>query len=440
MDFLNNREIAISLWMAAITIYIFSSSKMGDVKRSFRSLLSAFFVRQIISAVMLMATYMGVVVYLMFEANLWNSGQIKNTIFWAAAVGFMSLFKLESMKKDKSFFKHSIIDNLKILAIIQFVVSFYSFPLWIELLLVPILALTGGMNAIAETDGKYNQVKKLLDGLMMFFGIAVIAYTAYMLTTNFNKFGQESTLYDFIVPTLLTLFYLPFIFMMMVYSAYEQAFVRLIFVIKNHKLRLTAKIYAILFFNFRLALLERWLSHISIEKISSHKELINSLEHIRKVIKLENSINEVPFEEGWSPYIAKNFLSSEGLATGYYEKIFNDKWHASSPILKLGNEISPDNITYYIEGIEGIAKILKIQININDSRRSQFSREIFLDIAETLIQKSLKMNMTEYTKNALLVGEPNCESYGSKSVSVAIDFWQGHKFNGHDIELIVSDI
>jgi hypothetical protein len=269
VDFLNNREIAIALWVVAIAIYIFSSSKMRDVRKSFRNLLSAFFARQIISVLILMTIYMGVVVYWMFEADLWNSGQIKNTIFWAVAVGFMSFFKLESIKKDKSFFKHSVIDNLKILAIIQFVVSVYAFPLWVELLLVPILALTGGMSAIAETDEKYNQVKKLLDGLMIFFGITVIAYTGYMLITNFNKFGQESTVYDFIVPPLLTLFYLPFIFMMMVYSAYEQAFVRLMFAIKDNKLRLTAKIYAILFFNFRLALLERWLNHIYTSKRSS---------------------------------------------------------------------------------------------------------------------------------------------------------------------------
>ena len=122
MDFLNNREMAIALWVAAIAIYIFSSSKMRDIRKSVRALLSAIFARRIISVLILMIIYMGVVVYLMFEAGLWNSGQIKNTIFWVVAVGFMSFFKLESIKKDKSFFKSSVIDNLKILAIIQFVV------------------------------------------------------------------------------------------------------------------------------------------------------------------------------------------------------------------------------------------------------------------------------------------------------------------------------
>jgi len=440
VDFLNNREIAIALWLVAIAIYIFSSSKMRDVRKSFRNLLSALFARQIISVLILMTIYMGVVVYWMFEADLWNSGQIKNTIFWVVAVGFMSFFKLESIKKDKSFFKHSVIDNLKVLAIIQFVVSVYSFPLWIELLLVPILALIGGMYAIAETDEKYNQVKKFLEGLMIFFGITIIVYTAYMLIIGFNEFGQVSTAYDFFVPPLLTLFYLPFIFMVMVYSAYEQAFVRLMFAIKENKLRIAAKTYAILFFNFRLALLERWLNHISREKISSHKELINSFKHIRKLTKLENSVNEVPFEEGWSPYIAKDFLSNEGLATGHYNKLFDNEWHASSPMVDIGKEIIPDNIAYYVEGIEGIAKVLKIKLNINDSSRTHSSREKLLALAETLIQKSLNMDITESTKNALLAGKPNCESYGSKSVSVAVDCWRGHKFNGHDITFIVSGI
>ncbi|MDZ4316914.1 MAG: hypothetical protein U0989_19380, partial [Azonexus sp.] len=135
MDFLNNREIAIALWITAIAIYIFSSSKMKDIRKSFKGLISAFFARQIISVLILMIIYMGIFVYFMSEANLWNAEQIKNTVFWVVAVGLMSLFKLESIKKDKSFFKHSVIDNLKILAVIQFVIGIYTFPLWAELLL-----------------------------------------------------------------------------------------------------------------------------------------------------------------------------------------------------------------------------------------------------------------------------------------------------------------
>jgi hypothetical protein len=88
--------------------------------------------------------------------------------------------------------------------------------------------------------------------------------------------------------------------------------------------------------------------------------------------------------------------------------------------------------------VEGVAKILKINLNINDSSRSRVSREKLLRLAEILIQKSLNINIAESTKNALLTGETNSKIYGSKSVSVVVDYWLGHKYHGHDIKFIVS--
>jgi len=239
------------------SVYIFSSSKMVEVRESLKNLLSAFFVKQIMSVLGLMIIYMGLIIYAMAEMDLWNVEQIKNTVFWCVTVGFMSLFKLESIKKDTKFFKHSVIDNLKLLAIIQFVVGVYTFPLLVEVFLVPVLFLIGGMLAITDSDKKYRQVKSLLEYGLLLFGLVLIAYTLYMLTTNFGEFGQEKTLYDFFVPPLLTLFYLPFIFIMLVYSTYEQVFIRLEFAIKNKFHRYLAKLYALVMFNVRLSILER---------------------------------------------------------------------------------------------------------------------------------------------------------------------------------------
>ena len=280
MDIFNNREIAIGLWLLAISIYVFLSPKMVEVKSSFRHLLSAFFVKQIMSVLGLMIVYIIFVIYFLSEMDLWNVEQIKNTVFWCVSVGFMSLFKIESIKKDKSFFKHSVIDNLKLLAILQFIVGVYTFPIWIEILLVPILALIGAMSAIVEGDKKYHQVKTILEYCLSIFGIILIIYTLYMLTTNFSEFGNKKTGYDFFIPSLLTLFYLPFLFFILVYSTYEQVFVRLRFSIKNRLYRNLAKIYAFVLFNVQIGLLERWSFHVARIKVESHTDLIESFWHI----------------------------------------------------------------------------------------------------------------------------------------------------------------
>ncbi|NUG22299.1 hypothetical protein, partial [Acinetobacter lactucae] len=179
MDTFNNREIAIGIWLLVIFVYFVLSPKMIEARQSFRHLLAAFFVKQIISVLGLMIVYIVFIVYTLSEINLWNTGQLKNTIFWSISVGFMSIFNMESIKKDKSFFKHSVIDNFKLLAILQFIVGVYTFPIWIEILLVPILVLIGAMLAIAESEKKHYQVKTLLEYCLTIFGSISIIYTLY---------------------------------------------------------------------------------------------------------------------------------------------------------------------------------------------------------------------------------------------------------------------
>lgn len=87
MDILNNREIAIAIWLLVISIYIFSSSKMAGARAAFKGLLSAFFVRQIVSILCLMVAYMAVVIYWLAELGLWNVEQLKILSFGVCPLG-----------------------------------------------------------------------------------------------------------------------------------------------------------------------------------------------------------------------------------------------------------------------------------------------------------------------------------------------------------------
>lgn len=440
MDIFNDREIAIALWLLAFAVYMFSSSRMTEVREAFRGLLSALFAKQVISVIGLMIVYMAVVVYGLSELGLWNVEQIKNTVFWCASVGFVSLLKLESIKKDKSFFKHSVVDNLKILAVLQFVVGVYTFSFWVEVFLVPIFVLIGGMLGIAGTDKKYHQVKVLLEYCLSLFGIISIVYTLYMLITNFGEFGKEKTFYDFFVPPLLTLFYLPFIFIMLVYSTYEGVFYRLKFSVKNRLFRYLAKLYALVLFNVRLNVLERWSYQVARENIESHSDLIGTFKYIYKVRKAEGSPKEVPYELGWSPYEAKNFLSSEGVETGYYNKLCEEEWSASSPMIEFGDGFISDNVAYYVEGTEEVANTLKVIVNVNDAIRCDIAQLKLLGLASALSLSSLNQDLSEHMKKAIINGQKYSEKCGSKKITVTVEKWAGHRFNGYDLKFIISSI
>jgi hypothetical protein len=440
VDIFNNREIAIGFWLLAISAYVLLSPNMIEVRSSFRHLLSAFFVKQIMLVLGLMVAYMMFVVYFLYEMDLWNTDQIKNTVFWCTSVGFMSLFKIESIKKDKSFFKHSVLDNLKLLAILQFVVGVYTFPVWIEILLVPALVLIGAMTAIAETDKKYHQVKTLLEYCLSIFGIILIVYTLYMLATNFGEFGNEKTAYDFFVPPLLTLFYLPFVFFMLVYSTYEQVFIRLQLSIKNKLYRNLAKIYALILFNFRMSLLDRWAHHVARINVESHDDLVESFRHMFKARRAESNPMDVPVDLGWSPYQAKEFLSCEGLSTGFYNNLFEEEWFASSPMEEFSDGVIPDNIAYYVEGSEDIAKLLKLKVNVNDAARTRQACDKLKSMAEVLSVSSLGRSLSEEMKSAISSCNSYAEEVEGKTVALEVENWPNHKSNGFDLKFMISSI
>ncbi|MGE6777231.1 hypothetical protein ACQKFL_06315 [Vreelandella titanicae] len=440
MDILNNREIAIALWLLAISIYIFSSSKMAEVRNAFKGVMAALFVRQIMSVLCLMVAYMAIVIYWLSDLGLWNFEQLKNTVFWCVSVGFISLFKLEKIKRDKHFFKHSIIDNLKLLAILQFVVGVYTFTLWVEVLLVPVLVLLGAMLAIAETDRKHHQVKVFLEYCLSSFGLVLIVYTLYMLITNFGEFGKEKTAYDFFVPPLLTLCYLPFVFFMLVYSTYEQVFVRLRFSIQSRFHRYAAKFHAFILFNVRLSLLERWSFQVAKENIESHSDLIDTFKYIFKVRYSEKNPKEVPKEQGWSPYKAKEFLVNEGMSTGFYNKSFEEEWLASSPMEEFSDGIIPDNIAYYVEGSEDVAKVLKLKVNVNDASRTHQACEKLEAMAEALSISSLNLPLSDGMKSAISGCNSYSEKVEDKTIALIVEHWPNHKFNGFDLKLLISSI
>lgn len=440
MDIFNNREIAVGFWLLVISVYVLLSPKMVEVRSSFRHLLSAFFVRQIVSVLGLMVAYMMLVVYFLYEMDLWNTEQIKNTIFWCVSVGFMSLFKIESIKKDKSFFKHSVLDNLKLLAIFQFVVGVYTFPIWIETLLVPVLVLISAMTAIAEMDKRHHQVKVLLEYCLSVFGVILIVYTLYMLATSFDEFANEKNAYDFFVPPLLTLFYLPFVFFMLVYSTYEQVFIRLKFSIASKLYRNLAKIYALVLLNLRLSLLDRWSYHVSRIKVESHADLVKSFRHIFKAKRAESNPIEVPIGLGWSPYQAKEFLACEGLSTGFYNNLFEEEWFASSPMEEFSDGIIPDNIAYYIEGSEEVAKVLKLKVNVNDAARTHQACQKLESTAEVLSLSSLGLSLSKEVKNAISCCNPYSEKVEGKEITLIVEHWPDHKFNGFDLKFMISSI
>ena len=113
------------------------------------------------------------------------------TIFWAISVALVTLVKINSIIEDEHYFKKAALDQVRIVVLFEFIVNFYGLSLWLELAIVPVIAILAGMLGVAESDTKYKPVKTLLEGLFAIMGAVLISWSLYQAVTHLDNFGDQ---------------------------------------------------------------------------------------------------------------------------------------------------------------------------------------------------------------------------------------------------------
>lgn len=285
MDILNNREISTAIWFTILFLWAMSKTEVRD---SFKQVLYAFFNKKIFIPFLLMFLYSLLLILLLDMMDLWKTHQIKNYIFWFLSVGAVTYFRMAKIAEDPYYFSNAIKDSFKIIILFQFILSAYTFNIWIELFLVPFIGLITILIAFAELDEKNKIIIKPLTYLMEFIGTAIIIFTIYKLVTSFGEIAKEKTFYDIVIPTLLSLMILPYFYLLATFINYEKTFLRIGFFIHDKKLLRYAKLKAIVRFNFKTMKLKRWADSL-VNNIESKSDINKSIDDIYRLIKIEST-------------------------------------------------------------------------------------------------------------------------------------------------------
>ena len=255
---LNNRQIAIAIWIFIATIWAVSNSK---IRKSLFHVIKAFFAWKLTISYLLMFTYITAIIMVLRTIGIWNMNHLLITMMWGIFVAFIMLFEF-SKANDPEFFKKALKKNFTILIILEFIINLYVFDLWIELLIVPFSAILGGMIAISETDKKYEITKKFLNFIISLMGLLFICYAGYMVITDFKHFATIKNLESFYLPILFSITFIPFVYFSALYSGYENLFIRLGFFIDDSSVLKYAKMKMIFAFNLNLWKLNKWSKYI----------------------------------------------------------------------------------------------------------------------------------------------------------------------------------
>ena len=187
------------------------------------------------------------------------------------------------------FFKNAIKANLKVLVVLEFLINFYVFSLWIELLLVPLSVILGGLLGIASSNKQYAALQKSINYVMAIIGTFLIGYALYIAVSDFNKLITLNNFENFILPVLLSIMFLPFIYFWAMYVNYATLFGRLQFFVKDRALLPYVKKKTILAFGLNLWVLNKWSQHINTLRFENEN---NIDEAIREFKNSKITINE----------------------------------------------------------------------------------------------------------------------------------------------------
>lgn len=424
---LNDREIALIIWLGVAVIYCIVHP---GIRPGLIGVLKAIGRRQILVVIGLLYVFLGLTVWLLSTVGLWDWDQLKTTLVWSAVVGIASLMQINKIEDQPHFFRDWIKESLKVVAIVEFVVTFYAFPLWAELILQPLLFVMVSTLAFGKDDPKSQPTVKLLDGLLAVFGLGFLVYAAYMIAVNIGTFLTLATLRDFYTPIVLSILFLPFIFVLHVYSTYEMSFRALRWTIKDDKLRRYAKLKAILSFGPCVSLLRRWQSHLGSHRPDDREDIRRAIREIKQSRRRERHPVPVPPERGWSPYIAKDFLAEFGLVTKHYHRLY-DVWYASSQMLDLDKGDLPNNLAYYVEGDELVAMRLTLNLSINEVAKRAEAEGRFVEIGNALLNKAIGHRPLQNASAMKTL-------FGHHRIAVEKVEWSGGIKGGYDMTLTVE--
>lgn len=251
-----NREIAIIFWLVVIIIY-FIIDKSRRV--SLIDVLKVLFSRIFIIIISSMLIYISGILFVLYKIGFWETFLIKDTLVWIVMNAFTLMLNSTDKALQEGFFKGKLLESIKIIVLIQFIINTYTFNIILEIILVFVLVFLGALQAFASTEEKYKPVEKLTDGLISFFGLMILSNAIYLAVKDLNSLGSSVTLKSFLLPIILTVLYLPYVYCLALFSMYERIYGRLkmkSYIDKKLRRAIMRKLF--LRFHFKLQLLRKF--------------------------------------------------------------------------------------------------------------------------------------------------------------------------------------
>lgn len=278
LDSFSTRDIALFIWiLIAVILMLFSK----NIRNSMFGFLKALFIKEFILILFLFIIHTLFYIFVLHKVNLWHMSLLKDTIFWMFGFGCVSMFNVNDLNKNSDFRK-LLIEVLKWTVVIEYFVNFFTFSLTKEIIILPILVWFSMMQVFASYKEEHKPVEKMMKFIIGCFSIFIFFFSLYKTVTNSSDFFTIDNLKTFLLPVILSITFLPFLYGFNLFVKYEELWVRLNFYKLNKQTKRNLKIKIMLIANFDLDKVENVSRNIA-KPINIYNDFSSDM--VKKVVK-----------------------------------------------------------------------------------------------------------------------------------------------------------
>lgn len=226
MSILSTREWATLIWGCIFMLYVLCH---WEIRKSLWNVIVIFFDKKLRILWEIILLYVLTITMVFCYLPIWENIYIKDIIIWFLFSGLIYCMNAVSSEADETYIKKILKDNLKFTMILEFFMSTFTFNIWIELAIIPVITIITVMNVIAERKEEYKSVHKLLDSILAIAGFWIFYETIKIGINEYKQLNIINTLVSFMIPIVYLILIIPLEYILELYSKYEVLFLRMTF-------------------------------------------------------------------------------------------------------------------------------------------------------------------------------------------------------------------
>ncbi|WP_208454614.1 hypothetical protein, partial [Jannaschia marina] len=322
------------------------------------------------------------------QTGLWAFDQTISTILWLLTSGCVLSANAISAKEGDGYFRNIFFKVFAVAGAFEFVVVAYSFSLVVEIILLPVLMLLAALIAVAGREESHAPAKTLFEIVLLAIGVFILWNSVEQIISDPEDFFTTATGRNFVLPGFLAVGSIPIFYIWYCYSHIESA--RIAINQKNYQ-SAELKNYARKRF-FLIFMARPWLLRRAVRQFHLQAKELDDVDTI--IFDILQSLREkedppdVSPDEGWSPYLARDFLADYGLRTNDYHRGAGEDHWANSGYVDLDEHLVPSNCAFYLTGRKGVVTELKLTARFLDKFDGHAALEVFRDIVDELCERA----------------------------------------------------